>query len=146
MEALLLTHAAATLVMFGVILIVQVVHYPLFSKVGEDGFAAYQTAHMRQITYIVFPTMTIELLTALALVFWQPAMMPTWQVWLGLALVGVIWLSTAFLQVPLHDALRTGFDAAAHRRLVRTNWLRTLTWAARSVLVLAMLAPLLRVK
>ena len=34
---LLLLHAAATLFMTGLIWFVQVVHYPLFARVGEDG-------------------------------------------------------------------------------------------------------------
>jgi hypothetical protein len=99
---------------------------------------------MRLITFVVFPPMVVELVTALLLVWWQPFSLPGWQVWLGLGLVGVIWASTALLQVPLHSALTDGFDAAAHRKLVASNWVRTAAWGARSVLVLAMLAPLLR--
>lgn len=143
MKLLLLTHAAATLFMFGVIMIVQVVHYPLFARVGVDGFAAYEAAHTRLITFVVFPAMVIELGTALLLVWQAPAAVPAWQVWAGLVLVGVIWLSTALLQVPLHGTLARGFDAAAHARLVGTNWIRTAAWAGRSVLALAMLWPLL---
>jgi hypothetical protein len=30
--------------------------------------------------------------------------------------------------------LAQGFDAAAHDRLVQTNWLRTLGWTARAAL------------
>ena len=144
MKPLLLAHVAATLTMFGVILVVQVVHYPLFGKVGPDVFAAYQAGHTRLITYVVFPPMVIELLTAIALVWLRPFGLPAWQVWAGLALVGVIWLSTAFLQVPLHSALATGFDADVHRRLVVTNWVRTVAWSLRAALVLAMLARLIR--
>lgn len=144
MKALLLAHAAATLVMFGVILVVQIVHYPLFARVGAGGYAAYQAAHTRLITYVVFPPMVVELLTAVALVAWRPFGLPAWLVWAGLALVGVIWLSTALLQVPAHQTLGAGFDAAAHRRLVATNWIRTVAWAARSALVVAMLARAMR--
>lgn len=140
MKWLLLAHVAATLTMFGVILVVQVVHYPLFGKVGAASFAAYEAGHTRLITYVVFPPMVLELLTALALVVWRPLGLPGWQVWTGLALVGVIWLSTALLQVPLHQTLGAGFDAAAHRRLVTTNWIRTAAWSARAALVLWMLA------
>ena len=57
-------------------------------------------------------------------------------VWAGLALLAVIWLSTALVQVPLHRRLQGGFDAAAHRRLVRTNWLRTAAWTLRAALAL----------
>lgn len=142
MKLLLLTHVAVTLIMFGVILVVQFVHYPLFAKVGNAGYAAYQADHMRLITYVVLVPMVIELLTAIALVSLRPFGIPAWYLWLGLALVAVIWLSTAFLQVPVHQALTIQFDAATHQRLVTTNWIRTVAWTARAVLVVLMLAPL----
>ena len=43
----LLVHLAATLVMLGVIWFVQIVYYPLFSRVGSGGFALYSDAHLR---------------------------------------------------------------------------------------------------
>lgn len=111
MKVLLLLHIAATLVMVGVIFVVQVVHYPLFSHVGAATYAAYQARHMRRITCVVLPTMTLELGTAVALAAWRPLGLPAWQAWSGLALVGLIWASTAALQGPLHRALVEGFDA-----------------------------------
>jgi ABC-type microcin C transport system permease subunit YejB len=52
------------------------------------------------------------------------------------ALLAIIWASTAFLQVPIHNALTNGFDAQAHARLVDTNWIRTLAWTARGIFAL----------
>lgn len=146
MMLLLLIHVGVTLIMFGVILVVQVVHYPLFAKVGTAGYPAYQADHMRLIGYVVFVPMVIELVTAIALVWVQPAEIPAWQLWTGLVLVGIIWLSTALLQVPTHQTLVSRFDVAVHQRLVATNWIRTLAWAGRAVLVLWMLAPFLQVQ
>jgi ABC-type bacteriocin/lantibiotic exporter with double-glycine peptidase domain len=60
--------------------------------------------------------------------------------WIGLALVGVIWISTWLWQVPAHRRLEAGFDAAAHRRLTRTNWVRAAAWTVRSVIALALAA------
>jgi hypothetical protein len=144
MGALLLLHVAATITMFGVILVVQVVHYPLFRHVGPASYVAYQGEHVRRITWIVLPAMTTELVTAGLLAWWQPLGIPAWQAWTGLALLVLIWASTAFVQAPIHGTLTQGFDPDAHRRLVRTNWLRTLAWAIRAVLVLWMLWPLVK--
>lgn len=144
LKSLVLLHAAATLTMFGVILVMQFVHYPLFRLVGADTYAAYQSAHMTRITWIVLPAMTAELLTAVALVGWQPLGIPAWQAWTGLGLVLLIWASTGLLQAPTHQSLTAGFDAGAHRRLVAMNWIRTVAWTLRSGLALWMLAPLLR--
>ncbi|MFB6247584.1 MAG: hypothetical protein ABEL97_03355 [Salinibacter sp.] len=137
---LLLIHAAATLTMLGVILVVQWVHYPLFRHVGAAGYATYQAEHMRRITGVVAPLMGVELVTAILLAWTPPATVPAGLAWAGLALVGLIWGTTGLVQVPLHAALTDGFDRATHRRLVRTNWIRTVLWAARSGLVLWMLS------
>ena len=57
----------------------------------------------------------------------------------GVALLALIWASTALLQIPLHNALSTGFDAEVHARLVHTNWIRTIAWTVRGVLALYLL-------
>lgn len=143
--AVFLTHLAVTLVMTGVIWVVQLVHYPLFAGVGAGGFTAYAAAHQTRITWIVGPLMLAELGTAVALVAGlAPAEVPPWMTWTGLALVGVVWASTAFLQVPAHAALGAGFDAEVHARLVASNWIRTAAWTLRAGLVLWMTALLLR--
>jgi hypothetical protein len=138
--ALLLGHAAATLAMAGVIWFVQVVHYPLFAAVAPERFAGYESGHRRLTTVVVAPLMLVELATAVALVI-RPAAAaePRWAVWAGLALLAVIWSSTFFVQVPLHEKLAAGFDGAAHRRLVRGNWVRTAGWTARAGLALLLL-------
>jgi hypothetical protein len=136
---LLIVHAAATLLMLGVILVVQLVHYPLFQYVRPDDYDAFQAAHMRRITWIVGPAMTTELGTAGLLAWAPPPGVPAWAAWTGLGLVLFIWAVTGLVQVPLHTRLTNGFDAAAHRRLVTTNWLRTGTWILRAGLVLWML-------
>jgi uncharacterized membrane protein len=138
---LLLGHAASTLAMAGVIWFVQVVHYPLFAAVAPERFAEYEAGHRRLTTFVVAPLMLAEIATAVALVL-RPAAaaaQPRWAVWAGLALLAVIWASTFLVQVPLHERLAAGFDAAAHRRLVRSNWVRTAAWTARAGLALLLL-------
>ena len=125
-------HYAATLFMAGVIWVVQVVHYPLFARVGAAGYAAYQAGHVRLIAYVVTPVMLLELATAVA---WGAAFAkrgPAGAAWVNLAGLAVIWGSTALLQVPAHGRLAEGFDAAAHRRLLDTNWIRTIVWSLRA--------------
>lgn len=58
-----------------------------------------------------------------------------------LFMTGLIWLSTALLQVPLHRALLPGFDPAKIHRLVRSNWLRTVAWTLRSGIALWLIRP-----
>ena len=139
---LFLANLVATLFMVGVIWFVQVVHYPLFSKVGREGFVRYAGDHSRLTGYVVGPPMLVEAVSALGLVVSPPPGVPLVALWLGLGLVFVIWLSTALLQVPRHTALGRGFDVSAHRLLVGTNWVRTVAWSARGILVAALTAAL----
>ena len=146
MLTVLLIQLAATLAMTGLIWFVQVVHYPLFSRVGASGFASYEALHATRTGWIVAPLMVAELVTAVLLLSprLRPAAISAASAWLGLALVAVLWLSTGLIQVPLHNQLAGGYNAQAAARLVATNWIRTAAWSARSALVLSWVAALLR--
>ena len=87
--------------------------------------------------------MGIELVTGGALVAVPPSGVPSAALWLGFALLLVVWGSTALIQMPLHARLARGFDMLLIERLVATNWLRTLAWSARAALVLWMTGRML---
>ncbi len=145
---ILLAHVGATVFLAGLIWTIQLVHYPLFRYVGADAFIGYQTQHMNAITLLVGPVMLIELLTGFLLIGVVSAggnvPFSPLLAWIGMGLIGVIWLSTAFINVPQHSQLMGGFDDAVHRALVASNWIRTITWTARGGLVLWMLASGIR--
>lgn len=128
-------HFGATIFMTGVIWIVQVVHYPLMDMVSSKDAALFATRHQGRIGFVVGPMMMLELITAVLLLVQSGAFV--W--WLNLGMLGVIWISTAALQVPCHQKLLSGFDAKVHRELVNTNWIRTLFWSLRAVLCIWML-------
>jgi hypothetical protein len=128
----------STLYMTGLIWFVQVVHYPLLGATGFAEFPAYEKRHMALTTWVVGPPMLVEGATAVLLFWFRPPGVTTGQLWAGLLLGAVVWLSTAFLQVPCHEALAGGFDPAVHQRLVWTNWVRTAAWSLRGLLVLWM--------
>ncbi len=141
---ILIANLVSTCYMVGLIWMVQIVHYPLFAKVGSDQFTEYQTSHQSLTTLVVGPPMLVEFLTAVLLVWYRPAGIPGWLVYVALGLLAIVWASTAFLQVPCHEKLTAGFDAAVHNRLVVSNWIRTIGWTARGVLVTWMLVDVLR--
>ncbi|CAN5704464.1 hypothetical protein BH24ACT22_BH24ACT22_00400 [soil metagenome] len=126
--------------MVGLIWFVQIVHYPLFGSVGSDGFRTYAEAHSRLTTWVVGPPMLLEASTATLLIFVRPQSVPGTLVWTGAVLLAIAWLSTAFLQVPRHTSLGFGFDVGAHEFLVRSNWVRTVAWSLRGLVVLWMTA------
>ena len=128
-------HLASTLIMVGVIWYVQLVHYPLMSRVPPVRFLEFHQQHGRRTGWVVVGPMVVEALTAGLLVLPAFPGLPTPAAFAGLALVVLIWLSTFGVQVPLHRRLSAGFDPSAHLRLVRTNWLRTVAWSVRGALV-----------
>jgi hypothetical protein len=126
-------HIVATAGMFGLIWFVQVVHYPLFDGVEGD-FSVYAERHGDRTSLVVGPLMVAEAVTAAVLLIDDPSALTI----VGFVLVAVVWLSTAFIQVPCHRRLAAGFDPVAHRRLVTTNWLRTAAWSARLGIAIAL--------
>ena len=130
-DALLLTHAAATLSMVGLIWFVQLVHYPMFAAVGRGAFSSYEQEHQQRTTWLVTPLMLAELLTALLLLSAGLQGADRMAAWIGLALLLVIWTSTAVLQVPLHQKLTSGFDrVSAETRFFRSSSSRAIDSSA----------------
>ena len=138
-HTLLIANIVSTWYMVGLIWMVQIVHYPLFAKVGSDQFTGYQISHQSLTTLVVGPPMLIEIVTAVLLIWIRPAAIPAWSIFAALGLLAIVWAATALLQVPCHEKLTDGFDATIHGRLVSSNWIRTVAWTARGVLVAWML-------
>ena len=136
MPSLLLAHLAATWALIGLIWFVQIIHYPLFAEVDRRAFTRYEAQHTRRTGWLVGVLMPLEAVTALWLVVRPPSGVD--QVWLlvGLVLIAALWLTTLFLHVPMHRSLSLGFDSDLIGRLVATNWIRTLLWSVRGLLVL----------
>ena len=132
-------HAVSTWYMIGLIWFVQVVHYPLKSSVGESTFQGYQRLHVERTGWVVGPPMLLEAGSAAWLVAAPPEGISHGLALIGVTLLGVVWLATAAWSVPAHGRLADGFDQAVHRRLVRTNWIRTLGWSARGVVAIALI-------
>ncbi len=138
--AVLVVHAFASVFMVGLIWTIQLVHYPLFARVGEAEFGTYISGHTRRITWIVGPVMLAELASAVLLVFAAgiDGGVRT-AAWAGLAILGIIWLSTFVAQGPMNLRLCAGRDERLIARLVATNWLRTALWSGRGVMAMIML-------
>ena len=138
-------YVASTWAMFGIIWFAQIVHYPLFSKVGTDTFTEYQNCNLRRTVLVVIPLQMVELFTALLLVWKVPLGILPIQAWTNLVLIGITWISTATLQVPRHMKLARGFDQKTQNILVYSNWIRTVVWSIRGAIVFWMLNTVLAV-
>lgn len=107
-------------------------HFPrMIARAGAEAFRAYHADYTRSMGYVAGPLMLAELAVVLALAGWgRGAFDGT-----GAALVGLLWLHTFGLMVPLHARLQTAPTEALARRLVTLNWLRTGLWTARLIWV-----------
>ncbi len=124
-------HAAATWFMVGLIWVIQVVHYPLFAGVGADGFIAYEAGHTRRMGAVLAIPASVEVVTAVALVWIEPPGIGAIAAYIGVALLAVTWLATAVVHLPIHRRLSLGYRANDIKRLVAANWFRTAAWTLR---------------
>lgn len=122
--------------MAGLIWNVQVVQYPLFHQVGKQEFKRYHFGHCLRIGIIVTPLLLGEALTG-GWLLWAGERRPAFLI--ALALMVMNWLSTAIFQAPIHTRLMRGYDEHLVRRVVNTNWIRTLGWTVRGGILAWML-------
>ncbi len=117
--------------LFVLIWIIQVLHYPSFIYYAEETFHSAMISHQRNITFIVLPLMLMELILAsfnLYKAFNSISL-------ISLILVILIWLSTFFIQVPIHEKLLQGKDIILIYKLTQTNWIRTILWSIKFILL-----------
>lgn len=132
MTLALAIHFAATWMLVGLIWVVQIVVYPQFLRLREHEFIEYHFAHCFRIGLIVAPLLLAEFASA-AWLLYQGHRESAFLV--SLVLMVANWISTGLLQAPAHTKLMRAFDDPVIRRLIRSNWLRTVSWTARGVLV-----------
>ena len=129
------SHQLQILVTFGLcvlIWLIQLLHYPSFKFYEEIRFPEAMLFHQRRISFIVIPLMFFELFIT-GWFFYQAQNFYTTTC---LIMVIGIWLSTFSLQVPAHEKLILKKDYKLIARLVNTNWIRTILWSLKLVVLL----------
>lgn len=121
--------------MTGVIWMVQLVTYPQFLDVPAAAFPEFHGRYTKRITLVVMPLMLLELGLSLFAAWHFRETDLQWLMAAGAAMTVALWLITFLVQVPQHEKLSTGYSAPVIRALIVGNWLRTVLWTTRSVLV-----------
>lgn len=132
--ALLLASAFNT----GLIWIVQLVHYPGFLRISPETYTSYQQFHMRAISFIVAPSMVLELVLTIAGLA-MADLSRSYFYWGAAICLALVWVVTFFVSVPLHGSLVNGYNAEGIKRLIDTNWWRTIGWSLRTLLLAVIL-------
>lgn len=128
-----LLHLIATSAMCGIIWIIQLVHYPAFLYVDVLKATSFELFHQNAITPIVLPLMLLEVAT-FGLLFKQGER-DRGFLCSGIILA-ILWLSTFLIQTPIHQELEFGLSPDLITKLILTNWIRTLGWSIRIILIL----------
>ena len=129
-----MTVSYRTLVDFGLVILiwlVQLIIYPSFRYCAPAELAVWHPKYSNLITLIVGPLM----LAQVGLVGRDTYLNASWLTLSSAGLVALMWAATAFISVPIHNAIAAG-DAspATLSRLVDTNWIRTIGWTLLFVL------------
>ena len=136
----LVISTAATWAMVGLIWMVQLVHYPMLATYSVTAPASAVADHQRRISWVVGPLMAAEGISALILLVDRPDTMPTWSAWAAAALLGLALTSTVVVQVPLHARLADRHDDRDAEKLISSNWVRTVAWTMRGLILAWVLA------
>ena len=135
---LFMIHLVSTSFMVGVIWIVQLVHYPTFLFIDEQKSNDFQKFHMSRISYIVMPAMTTELFSGIYIYIYSNMAIDSNLFLLALTVLIINWIITALVFVKMHNKLLINYKIEIISLLVKWNWLRTLLWSVRLILLLRM--------
>ena len=107
---------------------VQLIIYPSFKNYDNSNFRSFHSSYTKKMFFIVGPIMIIELLTTLYLVIKNTFLFPS-------TIVALIWLTTFFLIVPVHNSLNSAFSIRTHKKLLRLNIVRTSFWVLKLLII-----------
>ena len=109
-------------------IMVQLIIYPSFKNYYNSNFRSFHSSYTKKMFFIVGPIMIIELLTTLYLVIKNTFLFPS-------TIVALIWLTTFFLIVPVHNSLNSAFSIRTHKKLLRLNIVRTSFWVLKLLII-----------
>lgn len=135
-EQLFKLHLFTTIYMTGIIWLVQIIHYPLFKYVGSTQWQSYHQEHVKLTSIVIAGPMIVELITYFLVFYLSPVYRENSYYLISGLLLILIWGVTFFISVPLHNSLASGFAEKPWSLLVSTNWIRTISWTAKTLLIL----------
>jgi len=143
-EIALMANTAGSLFMVGLIWFVQRVHYPLLAQVEVKDQISVGHEHQRRTSQVVGLPMAVEGVSTLVLLIERPDQVFAWLPWAGAFLLAISLGSTVFLSVPLHQKMISHPSGQIGKKLVATNWPRTVSWTLRGAVCLAMCAQVMK--
>lgn len=133
MNIALLIQFVSSISIATLILLVQVLIYPQFLKVGQNELQNYAKAHQRRISYIVIPVALAEFFSLIAVWFFvNQALL---YLWIASFLLILVWLLTFIKIVPLHRKIEEFGEKNEIEKLVDYNLIRTFFWLLKTFFI-----------
>ena len=107
--------------------LVQVIIYPSFRSIPNKAFVHYHRWYVVRIGLFVFPLMMAEIVL---IYYFTRTYHLNLYVALGVVMIVVVWLSTIFIQVPMHRKISKEKNNVLIEKLIKTNWRDCLLWRA----------------
>ena len=142
MPLIFLINLVISFIATGLISTIQLVHYPSMKFIPKDKFKDFHTFHSQKISILAVPIMVIELVTSFLLFYRNTNNAYNDFVLINFIIIILIWASTFLLQVPIHNTLSMNKNEKLLDRLILTNWIRTILWTLRSILMVCFLGLL----
>ncbi len=117
-------------ILVGVILMTQFVNYPLFKSIKSD-FTNYHKKYTERMGYVVAPLMVIELILVTYIILHHKENLFVIFIFL---LTIIIWASTFFIQVPIHNTLSKKKEKDKIIKLNKSNYIRTICWILKLII------------
>src|SRR5258706_11634231 len=126
--------------------VLQIQHYGIYPAVGKENFAAYMRANNRAAAIPTIVPAMLLLLSSVALLVQRPGFVRPYEAAAGLGLNLIALLSTFVWQRPIQGQMAdTGYDDTNTRRLIATNWIRTIAHWLIAILAMVILTRLVAV-
>jgi hypothetical protein len=130
----------------GCMTVLQIQHYGIYPAVGKENFAAYMRANNRAAAIPTIVPAMLLLLSSVALLVQRPGFVRPYEAAAGLGLNLIALLSTFVWQRPIQGQMaKTGYDDTKTRRLIATNWIRTIAHWLIAILAMVILTRLVAV-
>ena len=116
-------------ILVGVILMTQFINYPLFKSIKSD-FTNYHKKYTERMGYVVAPLMVIELILVTYIILHHKENLFV----ILFSLTIIIWASTFFIQVPIHNTLSKKKEKNKIIKLNKSNYIRTICWILKLII------------
>ncbi|MAV58509.1 MAG: hypothetical protein CMG07_00970 [Candidatus Marinimicrobia bacterium] len=135
LKKMLIANLFVSTLVLCVMVMTQIVNYPLFLKITKLDFKKYHLFYVSRITFVAGPFLLIELF--ISLILFLSYSNTTYA--LNLIIVILVFLSTFFIQVPLHNKIGTTSSKKFIKLLIKTNLIRTFLCITKCTLSYALL-------